>query len=523
MNRLFYLIGSLAVCLAVQVPAARAEVVLPAILSDHMVLQAGQPLRVWGWAEPGEEVVVDLAGDRQVTHANAAGEWRVTLPSRECSREPVTMNVIAPSGSVTVRDILVGEVWLGSGQSNMGWPVHLVTDAPAEIAQAKFPEIRLFFVPISTAGTPQSKIASSWVVCSPETIPGFSAVLYFFGRELHQALGQPVGLIASAVGGTRIEPWMPQSSFASTPSLAGEWQSIQQSLTEYRAGRQEHLRRTKAWVAEAESLREAGREFPDAPIPPAHPLNGFAAPTSLYNAMIHPVVPYTLRGVIWYQGESNRGQGMHYHDLQSGLINGWRRAWQQGDFPFLFVQLAPFRYDDNATALPELWEAQTAGLSLSHTGMAVITDIATIRDIHPPNKQEVGRRLSLWARHDTYGQKVVPSGPLWSEHLVEAGAIRLKFRHSEGLKTRDGNPPDWFSIAGEDRQFHIATAQIDGDTVIVRSTEVPQPVAVRFGWNQIAEPNLVNGAGLPASPFRTDRWTDARNATAPGGDPASQP
>ena len=490
-------------------------VTLPAILGDHMVLQAGQPLRIWGWAEPGEEVAVDLAGDRQVTHANAAGEWKVTLPRRESRREPVTMTVTAPSGSVTVRDILVGEVWLGSGQSNMGWPLHLATEAKTEIAEAKLPEIRLFFVPVATAATPQAKIASGWVVCSPETVPGFSAVLYFFGRELHAVLQQPVGLIASAVGGTRIEPWMPTTSFAETPSLAGEWQSIRDSLSQYSAARLEHLRQTRAWLMEVDRLQPENREFPDAPVPPAHPLNGFAAPTSLYNAMIHPIVPFTLRGVLWYQGESNRGQGMHYHDLQTGLIEGWRKTWQQGEFPFLFVQLAPFRYDDNATALPELWEAQAAGLSLPQTGMAVITDISTIGDIHPPNKKEVGRRLALWALHETYGRDVVPSGPLWVEHRVEEGAIRVKFRHAAGLKTRDGAPPDWFSIAGEDRRFVAAIAQIDGDTVVVRSPEVAQPIAVRFGWNQVAEPNLVNGAGLPASPFRTDRWTDARNAPLP--------
>ncbi|MFN8853996.1 MAG: sialate O-acetylesterase, partial [Planctomycetaceae bacterium] len=272
-------------------------VTLPAILGDHMVLQAGQPLRIWGWAEPGEEVAVDLAGDRQVTHANAAGEWKVTLPRRESSREPVTMTVTAPSGSVTVRDILVGEVWLGSGQSNMGWPLHLATEAKTEIAEAKHPEIRLFFVPVATAATPQAKIASGWVVCSPETVPGFSAVLYFFGRELHAVLQQPVGLIASAVGGTRIEPWMPTTSFAETPSLAGEWQSIRDSLSQYSAARLEHLRQIRAWLMEVDRLQAENREFPDAPVPPAHPLNGFAAPTSLYNAMIHPIVPFTLRGV----------------------------------------------------------------------------------------------------------------------------------------------------------------------------------------------------------------------------------
>ena len=523
MHRLVCLLWFVGACLALGISVARADVTLPAILSDHMVLQAGHPLRVWGWAEPGEEVSVNLAGELRVTHANAAGEWWVTLPARESSRKSVEMTVTALSGEVTVRDILVGEVWLGSGQSNMGWPLHLATDAQAEIAQARFPEIRLFSVPIGTAGTPQSKVAAGWVVCTPETVPGFSAVLYFFGRELHQALRQPVGLIASAVGGTRIEPWMSAASFAETPSLAGEWQSIQQSLTQYQEARQEHLQRTKPWVEEADRLREAGRDFPDGPVPPSHPLNGFAAPTSLYNAMIHPVVPYTLRGVIWYQGESNRGQGMHYYDLQAGLIEGWRRVWQQGDFPFLFVQLAPFRYDDNTTSLPELWEAQSAGLTLPRTGMAVTTDISTIGDIHPPKKKEVGRRLSLWALRDTYGQDLVPSGPLWSEQVVEEGSVRLTFQHAIGLKTRDGNPPNWFSIAGEDRRFYPATAQIDGDTVIVRSAEVSQPIAVRFGWNQIAEPNLVNAVGLPASPFRTDRWTDARNAPAPESRPASRP
>ncbi|MCY2965558.1 MAG: sialate O-acetylesterase [Planctomycetota bacterium] len=503
-------------CLIVAVVAlafplsAHANVTLRAIIGDHMVLQADKALPIWGWAEPGEEVVVTLGEDTLATKANEKGEWRVKLPARKPSRNPLQMTV-AGRNTLKLTDILVGEVWLGSGQSNMAWPVDISTNSKEELAQAKLPEIRLFFTPVATSGTPVSRIASQWIVCNPDTARGFSAVLFFFGRELHRELNLPVGLIATSVGGTPIEPWIAPEGFDMIPELEAERKFYRDSLTSYAKARVDHLTAVQKWVSIATPLHEAGKEFPDPPVAPGHPLNGFGTATGLYNAMVHPLVPFAIRGVIWYQGESNRGRGMHYHNLQRGLIGGWRKIWNQGDFPFLFVQLAPYRYDDNVTLLPEIWEAQTAGLKLSNTGMAVTTDISTINDIHPPNKLDVGKRLALWALAKTYDKNVVYSGPLMESFQVDGDAIRVKFQHSAGLKSRDGKPLTWFSVAGEDKKFVAATATIEGDAVVVRADGVAKPVAVRFGWNQIAEPNLVNAAGLPASPFRSDVWTDAVN------------
>jgi sialate O-acetylesterase len=282
------------------------------------------------------------------------------------------------------------------------------------------------------------------------------------------------------------------------------------------AARKALLPAVKAWLDAAEKAVAAGKDVPDAPVVPADPLNQGGSPQAMYNGMLHALVPYAIRGFLWYQGESNRGMGMHYHDLMKGLIANWRSLWHEGDFPFLWVQLAPYLYDTNETALPEIWEAQTATLAVPNTGMAVTTDIATINNIHPPNKQDVGKRLALWALANTYGKKdLVYSGPLYESMAVEGNKIRIKFKHtSPGLVSRDGKSLSWFSIAGDDKQFYPAMADIDGETVVVHSPKVPKPVAVRFGWNQIAEPNLSNKAGLPASPFRTDKWPDAKNAPA---------
>ena len=279
------------------------------------------------------------------------------------------------------------------------------------------------------------------------------------------------------------------------------------------AARANYVKAVKAWVETSEKAVAAGQEFPDAPGVPGDPTAQFTSPAAMYRGMVHGVQPYTLRGWLWYQGESNRGDGMYYTKCKKALIESWRKIWGN-DMSFLFVQLAPYRYDQNDTALPEIWEAQTACLSIPNTGMAVTVDISTIGDIHPPNKQDVGKRLSLWALVHTYGKKdLVYSGPLYDSMAVDGNKIRVKFKHvGGGLVARDSKELTWFSIAGEDKQFHKAEAKIDGESVVVSCPAVAKPVAVRFGWNQIAEPNLSNKDGLPASPFRTDKWTDAKNA-----------
>jgi sialate O-acetylesterase len=422
---------------------------------------------------------------------------------------------VAGKNTIKLTNILVGEVWAGSGQSNMEWNVRISANGNEEIQAAKHPKIRLFLVPKRLAHAPIDDVDARWVECSPESIPNFSAVLYYFGREIHQKLNVPVGLITVAWGGSRIEPWTTLAEFESNPVLKAELEAYNKSKAERANSRKQYLVAARAWLDAAEKASAAGQEYPAPPAPPADPMAQFTSPVAMYNGMIHGIAPFAMRGALWYQGESNVGQGMHYHNLKKGLVQSWRKVWNQGDFPFLYVQLAPFKYGRTDAALPELWEAQTASLSIPNTGMAVTVDISTIGDIHPPNKQDVGKRLSLWALAKTYGKDLVYSGPLYEAMSIEENKIRLKFQHAApGLVARDSKPLSWFTIAGEDKVFHPAEATIDGQTIVVGSAKVARPVAVRFGWNQIAEPNLSNKAGLPASPFRTDKWTDATNAPA---------
>lgn len=493
-----------------------ADVRLPEVISDNMVLQKDIPLPIWGWAAAGEDVTVTLGESTATTKADGSGKWKVTLPAIRTAGGPHEM-IVKGKNEIKVANILVGEVWAGSGQSNMQWSVSASLNAGEEIANAKFPKIRLFMIPLIPSGTPAEHVAARWVECSPETVGGSSAVLYFFGREIHQKLDVPVGLITTAWGGTRIQPWIPPQGYTAVPELEAEkneWLGMLKGYSDSLAVYSEGVKAYAAAVAAAK---------PGDPLPaasgdlPGHPLNSNYQHTGLYNGMIHPIVPFGIRGFLWYQGESNNGQGMHYFQLKKGLIEGWRSVWNQEgnrDFPFLYAQLAPYNYGGDPTRLAGIWEAQTATLSVKNTGMAVLTDITTINDIHPPNKQEVGRRLSLWALAHTYGQpELVYSGPLYKSLKTDGNKAIISFDHAVGLKSRDGQELSWFSVAGDDKKFVKAMAKIEGDTVVVTAEGVAKPVAVRFGWNHIAEPNLSNGAGLPASPFRTDNWTDAENAT----------
>jgi sialate O-acetylesterase len=365
---------------------------------------------------------------------------------------------------------------------------------------------------------PLEDVEAEWEVCAPQAIRDFSAVAYYFGRELNQKLGVPVGLISTRWGGTRIEPWTPIPGFQSVPELQHILEEMKSADMEYRAELKNHLPEQKNWLKTAESALSAGKKIPLQPEMPLHPLHDRQAPTALYNAMIQPFIRFAIRGAIWYQGEANRNDGLIYTKQMEALINGWRSVWELGDFPFYYVQLAPYNYgyllDDEEYdtldfyRLPLIWEAQLQALKIPNTGMAVTTDITNLYDIHPKNKKDVGHRLSLWALAKTYGQKdLVYSGPLYRSMSVEGNKIRIRFDHvGSGLVALDNRSLSWFEIAGEDRIFRKARAEISGDSVLVWSEKVTAPVAVRFGWHQLATPNLGNKEGLPASPFRTSRW-----------------
>lgn len=496
------------------VSTAQANVRLPAIIGNNMVLQKDIPLPIWGWADPGEQVTVTMGESMAAATADAAGKWKVVLPAEKTAGGPHEM-IIAGKNAIKITNILVGEVWAGSGQSNMQWSVAQSANAKEEIAAANHPKIRLFIVPLIPSGTPADNVQAQWVECSPQTVAGSSAVLYYFGREIHKDLNVPVGLITTAWGGTRIQPWIPPQGYTAIPELMDEKNQMLAALTAYGQALGNINEALKAYTAAVQAAK------PGDPLPappgalPTHPLNTNFHWTGLYNGMIHPLAPFGIRGFLWYQGESNNGQGMHYFQLKRGLIEGWRQVWNQEgnrDFPFLFAQLAPFKYGGDPTNLPGIWEAQQATLAVKNTGMAVLTDITTLNDIHPPNKQEVGRRLALWALANSYGKKdLVYSGPLYKSSKVDGNKVVITFDHAAGLKARDDKDLSWWTIAGEDKKFVPAKATISGATIVVTADSVAAPVAVRFGWHQLAEPNLVNGAGLPASPFRTDKWTDAVN------------
>ena len=493
-----------------------AEVTLPRVISNNMVLQRNVQAPIWGWAAPGEQVTVTLSTEAEGAEpiatttavADAEGNWQIKLPAMAAGG-PYTLRIKGKS-TLELTNVLFGEVWVCSGQSNMQWSVNASKDNEAEIAAAMYPKIRLFYIPRVPSGLIQKDVEADWYETTPETIPNFSAVAYYFGRKLYKNLDVPIGLINTSWGGTRIEPWTPPIGLAGISALASINKEVEDIQANYRAQLPDKMNAIEAWIAETRKALETGTQLTRMP-DNTHPLAHQQRPTALYNGMVHPIVPYAIRGALWYQGESNLRDGMLYHEKMKALINGWREVWGQGEFPFYFVQLAPFNYGGrNASPffLPQIWEAQTATLAMPNTGMAVITDIGNLRDIHPRNKQDVGRRLALWALAKDYGRDdVTYSGPLYKSMAVEGNTIRLTFDHiGSGLTSRDEEPLTWFQIAGEDKEFVEAKATIDGDTVILASDAIANPVAARFGWHQSAEPNFVNKEGLPASPFRTDSW-----------------
>ncbi|QOJ13420.1 MAG: beta galactosidase jelly roll domain-containing protein [Planctomycetia bacterium] len=644
----------IAFCCVLSPIVASADVRLPAVLSDGMVLQQRAEARLWGWADPGETVAIKPSWPDAVpasATADAAGRWRVTLPTPPAGG-PFEI-AIRGKNEVTLRDVLIGEVWICSGQSNMEWPIGRVRGAPgidnfeAEIAAADYPRIRLFHVERARADAPLDDVKGRWQPCSPRSVAEFSAVGYFFGRRLHRELDVPIGLVQSAWGGTEIELWtsrdamraqpefreaidrLPQDQkiheadhaewrlkfealdagwnrwhdpgiddsswtpvrnlglwdealanfdgvvwYRATLDLPPEWRDLS-ARVELGAIDDEDITwlngerigassgaftqrvyavppgvlkpgvnrlvvrvRDRGWhggfrlapnqpalVAEAGGLVQPtqwrykiGLDQKDAPREPAAIVREHS---TLYNAMIAPLAPLRIRGFIWYQGESNVVRARQYRAAFPAMIRDWRSAFGDDALPFHFVQIAPFEYGGllaNASLAPgcasaELREAQALALELPHTGMVVTSDITSnVRDIHPANKQDVGARLAGLALADPYGRKLVHSGPRFREANREAGGIRIRLHDSDGLKTRDGTELSGFVAAGEDREFVPAVAKIEGSELLVRAADGREIVAVRFGWCDACIPNLVNGAGLPAAPFRTDTWPGATDA-----------
>ena len=467
MRKLFKNLGLGLALLCMSIPAFSA-VKLPALISDNMVLQQGRPAPIWGWADKGEVVTVSISEQEYSCKAGDNGRWQVILKKLKPGKI-LEMSVKGSSGNtLTVKNILVGEVWICSGQSNMHWTFskgHGVLNNETELANANYNDIRMFTVAKGGAAEPAQDAKGVWLTINRENLlvdgeNGASVLAYFFGRDLYKQLNVPVGLINTSVGGTPAEKWTKREALEANPDLKT--------------------------------------------------LSGKGGSSTLYNAMISPLIPYAIRGAIWYQGESNLDRAYQYRTLFPAMIANWRSDWKQGNFPFGFVQIAPYRYKgQNPENYAELCEAQTMTLKKSpNTGMAVTADIGDVTNIHPKNKQEVGRRLALWAMAKVYGnKKLVYSGPIYKSMKIKGNQIALNFEHrGSGLVSSDGKSLIEFTIAGADKAFVPAKAEIVGSTIVVSSDKVTNPVAVRYAWHDDAQPNLANKEGLPASLFRTDSW-----------------
>jgi len=497
----------LAALLASAAALHATELKLAAVFTDHAVLQREAAVPVWGWADAGAEVKVEFAGQTKTAKADATGKWMVKLDPLKTSAEPQKLTVTAGKSSVVFNDILVGEVWLGSGQSNMALQVGKAKDFEQEKAAANLPLVRMFLKESPTADAAQADGKGSWKVCAPGTVGEFSATLFFFGREIHKTIGVPVGLINASVGGTPIELWISPEAQHASATLKPFFAALNDEKKKEEAALVEAKRALANWEAAAKKAKAEGQPAPRKPRNPRATAASRGDPGRLFNGKIAPLIPYAIRGAIWYQGESNTQQPIapFYKDQLPLLVKDWRARWGY-EFPFAWAQLPNYACESDRD-WPTVREAELQALALPKTGMGINIDLGEEKNIHPKNKQEVGRRLSLWALGTVYGQKVpATSGPLPAGSKVTGGEVELSFTHTDGgLVAKDGDLKG-FVVAGADKAWKPATARIAGEKVIVSSAEVKSPVAVRYAWENWPTCNLYNGAGLPASPFRTDDW-----------------
>ena len=482
---------------------------LAAPISDHMVLQREKPVAVWGWADAGESVTVAFADQSKSATAGADGKWMLKLDALAASAEPRTLVVTGKDGhKLEVKDVLVGEVWLGSGQSNMAMTVQSSNHFPTEQARAKYPLIRHYQESSTHAAAPAPEGKGAWSACTPDNVGRFSAVLYFFGREIHREVGVPVGLINTSVGGTPIESWVSAETQSSDPETKANFDAKMKDYLAFDEAKAPELfkKQTAIWKAAAAKAKAEGKPFvTPAPKDPLAMRKFKGGPAGLFNGKVVNLVPYTLRGMLWYQGEGNAGNAGLYDKQLSQLVTSWRTLWAD-EVPFAWVQLPNYR-DSDSESWPRIRESMMKVLALPKTGMAITIDIGDPKDIHPKNKQDVGKRLSYWALATVYGKSVAAiSGPLPAGHKVEGSSIRISLKHADGLKTRDGSAPRGLLIAGADKVWKKADGRIEGTDLIVSSPEVSAPVAARYAWAENPDCNLVNGAGLPATSFRTDDW-----------------
>jgi sialate O-acetylesterase len=503
--------------------ALRADVKPAALFGDHMVLQQGMSVPVWGWADPGERVMVSIAGQTQSATAGADRKWMVRLNNLRPSADPIEMT-IAGKNTIRIVDILVGEVWLGSGQSNMDFVVSGdmakypgmaqrfagVANEAEEIAAANCPKIREFRVPLKTSELPLDDVAGKWQVCTPATVPGFSAIGYLFSRDLQKAINQPIGFITAAYGASCAQAWVSKDVLESDARLKSTMDGFAAQVAAFKSVAADSAAppagAPAAQAGGASGGRGGGR---------GSPFTNQHNPYVLWNAMIKPIQPYAIKGALWYQGESITEGLQLYPVVMEHVIASWRQQWGQGEFPFYFVQLAAQDADSNR---PEVREAQAQALKVPNTAMAVAMDIGEKTNVHPKNKQDLCDRLARIARAKVYGERIEYYGPMYDSMQVEGQSIRVKFAHVGGGLVAKGGDLKWFQVAGADRNFVDATAKIEGNTIVVTAPGVPAPVAVRYAWNRWPEgANLYNADGLPAPQFRSDDWAASAPPPAAGG------
>ncbi len=508
----------LGIVLATSALSVRGEVLLPDVISDSMVLQRNAIVPIWGKAEPGEVITVRFAGQTKQATAKSDGTWSVNLSPLRASATPAPMT-IEGRNKIALENILVGEVWLVSGQSNMQWRLFESSEGEKAVADANHPEIRLFNVSRQVAFKHAPPPLATWQPCTPETVREFSAAGYYFARELLKTLQVPIGVINSSYGGSQAEAWTPEAYLLASDDLRPTVERSKVWDDERPQVKAKYDEQIRKWREDADKAKAAGaRPQPSPSVPDA--LREYRKASSIYSGMIEPLIPFRIRGAIWYQGESNVERAEQYLILLPTMIKAWRERWGFGDFPFGIIQLPNYRrIEDEPTddAWSHLREAQRlAALNTPKTGLIVTIDIGEANDIHPRNKLDVGRRMARWALSDVYGQKLTRSGPTFSKATISGSKVILTFKDvGTGLRVRGGETLQEFAIAGQDRKWVWAEAKIIGkDRVEVWSPSVPKPVAVRYGFNNNPKnANLTNDTGLPAAPFRTDDWpgpTDGR-------------